>query len=136
MSELGAIGRIARKALDRIRGPNLPRAVSQHSTGLVRIVGDITLMEEWCSNNPDKTFMNQELEIRAQTKSSRLGRDGRLSVTCQPMKVIWYGGRLDYLQNVAHIRVESHGRVLIDDALNTLYGLPKAAPGGISFEVL
>lgn len=102
----------------------------------VRIVGNITLMEEWWSNNPDKTFIDQQLEIRAQTKSSQLGRDGRLSVTCRPMNVTWYGGNMDDLKDVSRIRVESRGYVVVDDTLNTLYGQPKAAPGGISFDVL
>jgi hypothetical protein len=110
--------------------------VQERSTASVRIVGDITLMEGWSSNNPDRMFINQQLEIRSQTKSSRLGRDGRLSVTCQPMTVIWYGGKLEDLKDISRIKVQSRGRVLIDDTLNTLYGQPKAAPGGMSFDVL
>jgi hypothetical protein len=112
------------------------RGTQERSAASVRIVGTITLMEGWFSNNPDRTFINQQLEIRAQTKSSRLGRDGRLSVTCQPMTITWYGGKAEDLKDVSRIRVESYGRVLIDDTLDTLYGQPKAAPGGISFNVL
>jgi hypothetical protein len=102
---------------------------------LLRIVGDITLMEGWTSDNPDRTFTNQAFEIREQTKSSRLGRDGRLIVTCRPMNVTWYGGRAEYLHDVTHVRIVTLGHVLIDESLDTRRARSKAVPGGTSFDV-
>lgn len=101
----------------------------------VRIVGDITLMEGWTSDNPDRTFTNQIFEIREATKYSRLGRDGRLSVTCRPMNVMWYGGRAEYLQDVCRIRIVARGYVLIDESLDTQHACSRAVPGGASFDV-
>ena len=105
------------------------------SPRILRIVGDITLMEGWTSDNPDRTFTNQTFEIREQTKSSRLGRDARLIVTCRPMNVTWYGGKAEYLQDVAHVRIVTRGYVLIDEPLDTQHGCSKAVPGGTSFDV-
>ena len=102
---------------------------SNRSPRTVRIVGDITLMEAWTSNNPDRTFTNQTFEIREETKSSRLGRDGRLIVTCRPMNVTWYGGKAEYLQDVARVRIVACGYVLIDEPLDTQQGRSMAAPG-------
>jgi hypothetical protein len=101
----------------------------------LRIVGDITLMEGWTSDNPDRTFTNQALEIREETKSSRLGRDGRLIVTCCPMNVTWYGGKAEYLRDVTHVRIVTRGHVMIDESLDTRRGPSKAVPGGMSFDV-
>jgi hypothetical protein len=105
------------------------------SPRLLRIVGDITLMEGWTSDNPDRTFTNQAFEIREETKSSRLGRDGRLIVTYCPMNVTWYGGRAEYLQDVTHVRILTSGYVLIDESLDTRHGRSKAVPGGTSFDL-
>jgi hypothetical protein len=104
------------------------------SPRLIRIVGDITLMEGWTSDNPDRTFANQAFEIREETKSSRLGRDGRLSVAWRPMNVTWYGGKAEYLQNVTHVRIVTRGYVLIDEPLDTRHGC-SIVPGGTSFDV-
>lgn len=101
----------------------------------LRIVGDITLMEGWTSDNPDRTFTNQAFEIREETKSSRLGRDGRLIVTCRPMNVTWYGGKAEYLLDVTHVRIVARGHVMIDESLDTRHGRSKAVPGGMSFDV-
>jgi hypothetical protein len=105
------------------------------SPRIVRIVGDITLMEGWTSDNPDRTFTNQSFEIREQTKSSRLGRDGHLIVTCRPMNVTWYGGKSEYLRNITHVRIATRGRVLVDESLDTQRARSKAVPGGTSFDV-
>jgi hypothetical protein len=105
------------------------------SPRIVRIVGDITLMEGWTSDNPDRTFTNQAFEICEETKSSRLGRDGHLIVTCRPMNVTWYGGKVEYLQDVTHVRIVTLGHVLVDESLDTRHGRSKVVPGGTSFEV-
>jgi hypothetical protein len=105
------------------------------SPRIVRIVGDITLMEGWTSDNPDRTFTNQAFEIREQIKSSRLGRDGQLIVTCRPMNVTWYGGKAEYLRNITHVRIVTRGYVLVDEPLDTQYARSKAVPGGTSFDV-
>ena len=102
---------------------------SNRSPRIVRIVGDITLMEAWTSDNPDRAFTNQTFEIREETKSSRLGRDGRLIVTCRPMNVTWYGGKAEYLRNVARVRIVACGYVLIDEPLDTQQGRSMAVPG-------
>jgi len=95
----------------------------------VRIVGDITLMEGWTSDNPDRTFTNQAFEIREETKISRLGRDGRLIVACRPMNITWYGGKAEYLQDVTRVRIVTCGYVLIDEPLDTQQGRSMAVPG-------
>jgi hypothetical protein len=105
------------------------------SPRLLRIVGDITLMEGWTSDNPDRIFTNQAFEIRAETKSSRLGRDGHLIVTCRPMNVTWYGGKAEHLQDVTHVRIVTRGCVLIDETLDTRHGPSKVVPGGTSFDL-
>jgi hypothetical protein len=92
-------------------------------------------MEGWTSDNPDRTFTNQSFEIREQTKSSRLGRDGHLIVTCCPMNVTWYGGKSEYLRNITHVRILTRGRVLVDESLDTQSARSKAVPGGTSFDV-
>jgi hypothetical protein len=105
------------------------------SPGIIRIVGDITLMEGWTSDNPDRTFTNQTFEIREETKFSRLGRDGHLIVTCCPMNVTWYGGKTEYLQDIKHVRIITRGYVLIDESVVTQHGRSKLVPGGTSFDV-
>jgi hypothetical protein len=110
-------------------------ATQDSSTGTLRVVGNIRLMEGWTSNNPDITYRNQTFEIRQERRAARIGTDGRLSVTCSPKSVTWYGGSVAALENVVHVKIVSHGVILIDDALCTQNGQPKDVPGGVSFEV-
>jgi hypothetical protein len=102
----------------------------------MRIVGAITLMEAWTSDSPDKTFTRQVFKVREETKNARLGRDGRLIVEFQPMKVTWYGGRVEDLMNVARVRIVTRDRVLVDEPLDTQRGAPRKVRGGISFDVI
>lgn len=99
------------------------------------IVGNIVLMQGWTSDNPDRTFANQTFEIRAQTKCSRIGRDGRLIVTCRPMNVTWYGGRAEYLKDVMRVKIVTRGHVLIDESLDAQGARSKAVQGGLSFDL-
>jgi hypothetical protein len=92
-------------------------------------------MEGWTSNNPDITYKRQTLEIRQERRVARIGTDGRLSVTCSPKTITWYGGNITALEHVVHVKIVSHGVILIDDALYTQNGPPKEVPGGVSFEV-
>jgi len=102
----------------------------------VRVVGNIRLMEAWTSTNPDVTFKNQTFEIRQESRAARIGRDGRLSVTCSPKNIRWYGGSAAILEHIVHVKVVSRGVILVDDALCTQNGPPKDIPGGVSFEVV
>ena len=102
----------------------------------MRIVGAITLMEAWTSDNPDKIFTRQVFRVREETKNARLGRDGRLIVESQPMKVTWYGGRVEDLTNIARVRIVTRDLVLVDEALDTQRGAPRKVRGGISFDVI
>jgi len=88
------------------------------------------------SNNPDVIFKNQTFEIRREVKAARIGIDGRLSITRSPKKVTWYGGTAAGLKDVVHVKIVSHGVILVDDALCTQNGLPKEVRGGVSFEVI
>lgn len=97
--------------------------------------GDITLMEGWTSINPDRTFTNQRFDLRLAIKASRLERDGRLSVTCSPMNVTWYGGRCEDLKGVTRVRIVSGDYVLVDEAFASLRGHPKIESLGVSFDV-
>ena len=106
------------------------------ASGTVRIVGSIRLMESWTSNNPDVVIKNQTFEIRQETRAARIGIDGRLSVTCSPKNIKWYGGNAADLEHVVHVKIVSHGVIMIDDALCTQNGVPKEMPGGVSFEVM
>jgi hypothetical protein len=101
----------------------------------MRVVGNIRLMEGWTSNNPDITYKSQTLEIRQERRAARIGTDGRLSVTCSPKTITWYGGSVTDLEHVVHVKIVSHGVILVDDALYTQNGPPKVVPGGVSFEV-
>jgi len=111
-------------------------ATQDRASGTVRVVGNIRLMEEWTSNNPDVIFKNQTFEIREKSRAARLGVDGRLCVTCSPRNITWYGGNAALLEHVVHVKIVSHGVILIDDALCTQNAQPKEVPGGVRFEVM
>lgn len=121
MIEAGVLERIARR---------------ERSPRSVRIVGAITLMAAWTSENPDRIFTRQLFRIREESKHARLGRDGRLLVECQPMNVLWYGGRSEDFMNVARVRIATGGCVLVDEALDMQRGRPRSVRGGISFDVV
>ena len=121
MIEAGALERITRR---------------ERSPRSVRIVGAITLMEAWTSDNPDKIFTRQLFRIREESKNARLGRDGRLLVECRPMNILWYGGRSEDFMNVARVRIVTGGCVLVDQALDVQRGRPRSVRGGISFDVV
>jgi hypothetical protein len=40
------------------------------------------------------------------------------------------------LTGITHVKIVSQGQVLINAALNTFHGQPKAVSGGVSFNVL
>lgn len=125
------------EAVEQRRRTSIPVSATQdRATGTVRIVGNIRLMEGWTSNNPDVTFKNQTFEICQETRAARIGIDGRLSVTCSPKNIMWYGGDAADLEHVVHVKIVSHGVIMIDDALCTQNGEPKQVPGGVSFEVM
>lgn len=111
-------------------------APRERSPRRLRIVGAITLMEGWTSDNPDKIFTRQLFKIREETRKARLGRDGRLLVVYQPMNVVWYGATLDDLMNVARVRIAAGGCVVVDEALDLQRGQPRKVRGGISFDVI
>jgi hypothetical protein len=104
--------------------------------GTERVLGNIRLMENWISANPDVTFKNQTFEIRQEIKTARIGIDGCLFVTSSPKNVTWYGGSTADLENVVHVKIVSHGVILVDDALSSQNGRPKDVPGGVSFDVV
>jgi len=112
------------------------REAQDRAIGTERVVGNIRLMENWISANPDATFKNQTFEIREEIKTARIGIDGRLSVTSSPKNVTWYGGSAADLRNVVHVKIVSHGVILVDDALSTQNGRPREVPGGVSFDVV
>jgi hypothetical protein len=56
-------------------------------------------------------------------------------VTRHPKNVTWHGGKASILKGVTRVQIVSHGRMLLDEALTTDSGKPKAVPGGISFDI-
>lgn len=110
-----------------------PTQDQDRSPRIVRVVGNITLMEAWTSDNPDRIFTDQTLRIREESKSSRLGRDGRLIVTCRPMNVIWYEAKADDFRDVVFVKIVTRGQMLVEKALD---GCPRAIPGGVSFDLI
>jgi hypothetical protein len=111
-------------------------ATQGRATGAGKIIGNIRLMEGWTSNNPDVIFKNQTFVIRQESRTARIGIDGRLSVTCSPKTIMWYGGNAADLEHVVHVKIVSRGVILVDDALCTHSGPPKEVPGCVSFEVM
>jgi hypothetical protein len=125
------------EAVKQQRGISIGVPVTQDfGTRTERFIGNIRLMEGWTSDNPDVTFKNQSFEIRQEPKAARIGIDGRLYVTCSPKNVTWYGGNAADLKDVVHVKIVSHGAILVDDALCTQNGQPKEVPGGVSFDVI
>jgi hypothetical protein len=102
----------------------------------IGIIGNLTLMEGWTSINPDRTFINQRFDLRPAIKTSRIERNGRLSVTCRPMKITWYGGRSEDLKGVTHVKIVTGDSAVVDEALNTRRSQPEEVAGGVSFEVM
>jgi hypothetical protein len=101
----------------------------------MRIVGNITLSAGPDSDDPDQYFIHQTLEIRAETRTSRLELDGKLSIARSPRNVTWFGGSLDFLAGATHIKIVSHGMILIDADLGMRGSQSWAVPGGVSFDV-
>ena len=103
---------------------------------LTRAVGDITLMESWTSLNPDRYFARQLFEIRAEIKTARLERDGRLSVTSRPMNITWYGHCAQDLHGIVQIKIVSGGHVLVNGALSLQQKQPVEVAGGVCFDMV
>jgi hypothetical protein len=103
--------------------------------GSLRIVGNITLIRGPRSDNSVGSFINQTFEIRDESLTAQLDKDGRLSVTRHPKNVTWHGGKTSILKGVTRVQIVSHGQMLLDKALTADCGKPKAFPGGISFDV-
>jgi hypothetical protein len=109
--------------------------VSADDLQLTRAVGDITLMAGWTSLNPDRYFARQLFEIRAEIKTARLERDGRLSVTSRPMSITWYGHRACDLHGIMQIKIVSSGHVLVNGALSLQQKQPVEVAGGVRFDM-
>lgn len=101
----------------------------------VRVVGDITLMEAWTSISPDRRFERQMLEIAQETRNSRLERDGSLSVTCQPMRVTWFGGSIADLRHVERVKIVSRGVTLIETSLCSSPGSVTEIANGVTLRL-
>jgi len=100
----------------------------------MKLIGNITLSNGPDSGNPNRSFIHQTLEIRAGTRTSRFGLDGKLSIVRCPRNVTWDGGSPAFFAGVTRIKVVSHGAVLIDEAVDTRRQ-PWSVPGGVSFDV-
>jgi hypothetical protein len=101
----------------------------------LRIVGNITLIVGSRSDNSVRSFTNQTFEIRHESLTAQLGKDGRLSVTRHPKNITWHGGKTSLLKGVTRVQIVSHGQLFIDETLTTEVGKPRAVPGGISFDL-
>jgi hypothetical protein len=127
---------ITRRTAMRRRRPALQVwACREENPDPVRLVGDITLMEAWTSINPDRRFARQTVEICQETRTSRLERDGRLSVTCHPMNIAWLGGSIANLINVERIKIVSRGVILIETSLNPNPGSIIEIADGVTFDL-
>lgn len=111
-------------------------ACQEESPETVRVVGDLTLMEAWASINPDRRIARQAMEIRQETRTSRLERDGSLSVTCQPMRVTWFGGSIAQLVDVERIKIVSRGVLLIELPLCPSPGSVSEIAGGVTLDLV
>jgi hypothetical protein len=100
----------------------------------MKLIGHITLSDGPDTGNPDKSFIHQTLEIDSETRTSRLGLDGKLYVARCPRNVTWYGGSPAFFAGVTRIKIVSDGRVLLDEAVDTRQQ-PWSVPGGVSFKV-
>jgi hypothetical protein len=98
-----------------------------------RLIADLTLTWPGDLQRPDRLYASQLLEVEPEARSGRIGLDGRLYVSNSPRRVIWYGGTLEMLRNVAHVRISSgqggliEGPLLADKLLRII--------GGIGFEL-
>jgi hypothetical protein len=137
MSAAAMAAPIRAEAAEQERRTSSPVSQGQEHAGeKLRIVGNIRLMAGWTSDNQDVTFKNQTVEIRQGGSAARIGTDGRLWVSRGPKIVTWYGGTPADLEHVVHVKIVSHGVIVIDDALCTQNGQPKEVPGGVRFEVV
>jgi hypothetical protein len=102
----------------------------------MKITADITLIEHSTAGNPDKGFKGQTIELHSESPTIRQGVDGRASIGHHPTKVAWYGGAVEDLAGITHVKIASQGRILINAALNTHFGPPKGFSGGVRFEVM
>jgi hypothetical protein len=109
--------------------------IRERAPETIRIVADAVLTEGWTSINPDRTFPNQRFDIRQEVKTSRLERDGRLSVSCRPMRVTWVEGKPEDLKGVTRVKLVRDGIVLIDKALIAPCEAPQEALRGVSFDL-
>jgi hypothetical protein len=100
----------------------------------MKLIGNITLSSGPDSDKPDRCFIHQTLEIRGETRTSRLELDGKLSIARCPKNVIWHGGSLDFLAGARHIKIVSHGLILIDEVLDN-DSQPWSVPDGVRFDV-
>jgi hypothetical protein len=100
---------------------------------LMTVVGDITLSTASDPEMVDHCFENQLLDISPVTRSGRIGRDGRLYVTCCPRTIIWYRGRAAFLRDMVHVKVICAGSIVVDDDIAN--EKPQVIAGGIRFVV-
>jgi hypothetical protein len=100
----------------------------------MKMIGHITLSGGLDTGNPDRSFIHQTLEVAAETRTSRLGLDGKLHVARTPRNVTWYGGSPALFDGITRIKIVSDGQVLIDEAVDTLQQ-PWSVPGGVSFSL-
>jgi hypothetical protein len=100
----------------------------------MKLIGHITLSEGLDTGNPDRSFIHQTLEIDAETRTSRLGLDGKLYIARCPKNVTWYGGSPAFFAGVTRIKIVSDGLVLIDEAVDTRRQL-WSVPGGVRFNL-
>lgn len=100
------------------------------------ITADITLIARSTAGFPDKQFTGQEIEISADPPSTPMSVDGHMSVANHPATIIWYGGDMDKLAGITHVKIVARGLVLINAPLTTHNQVPKAISGGVSFDVM
>jgi hypothetical protein len=100
----------------------------------MKLIGHITLSDGLDTGSTDRSFIHQTIQIAAETRTSRLGLDGKLHVARIPRNVTWYGGDPIFFAGVTRVRIVSHGLVLIDEAVDT-QRQPWSVPGGVSFNV-
>ena len=110
--------------------PNQARPQHGH---MVTLVGDITLSSLSDLDRVDQCFENQLLDISPVARSGRIGRDGRLFVTCCPRKIIWYRGTAAFLRDMMHVKVVCAGSIVVDDDIAD--EKPQVVAGGICFAV-
>lgn len=103
----------------------------------MRIIVNVSIIEDSAAGNFQKTFNAQEVEITHENDTMMQSVDELTSKGSHPSKIIWFQSNADSLKNITNIKItQSNGNILMDGTLNFYYGRPKNIDDGVVFYVL